>query len=511
MNYDLRPYQDKIARAILNSIFYHKGLTFSVEIARQGGKNELSSHLERFLLTININNPLQLVKCSPTFKPQTLISMTRLKDRLNDIGLYGWTSESGYIIRLGEARAVFLSADVGSHVVGNTAHLLLEIDESQDVTKDKFTKEFKPMGASTNCTVVHYGTTWDDSTLLEEVKQTNLELEKKDGIQRHFRYDWQEVAKYNLDYLNYVESERHRLGENHPLFLTQYRLLPIHGGGGFLNSTQVTQILGNHPRLHHPADRIVLNTGTLSSPFSETRSSKLEAGSSKVYVAGIDLAGEAETGDDIFLRTLNPRRDSTVITIAELTTQGLTSPYGRSDPEKPFINPDSNPLYPFLNQSLCIKVVEHYSWVGARHTDLYPKMVDLLKNVWHCKRIVVDSTGVGEPVASFLRGALGSRVVPFKFTARSKSDLGFNLLAAINSGRLKIYAADGSPEYQEMMMNLTRAKSVYRPNQTLNFFVDPRDGHDDFLMSLALVVEAAGLYQPRTAKGSGTFLESCVH
>jgi len=49
--------------------------------------------------------------------------------------------------------------------------------------------------------------------LLEEVKQVNLELERKDGICRHFRYDWQEVAKYNPDYLAYVEGEKQRLGE----------------------------------------------------------------------------------------------------------------------------------------------------------------------------------------------------------------------------------------------------------------------------------------------------------
>ena len=35
----LRPYQQEIALAILNSVFGRKGLTFSVEIARQGGKN----------------------------------------------------------------------------------------------------------------------------------------------------------------------------------------------------------------------------------------------------------------------------------------------------------------------------------------------------------------------------------------------------------------------------------------------------------------------------------------
>jgi hypothetical protein len=119
------------------------------------------------------------------------------------------------------------------------------------------------------------------------------------------------------------------------------------------------------------------------------------------------------------------------------------------------------------------------------------------------QKAVADSTGVGEPIAAFLRQALGHRVVPFKFTARSKSSPGFNLLAAVNSGRLKMYSGDGSPEYRELWFELNKAKSLYRPDRTLNFFVDPSDGHDDFLMSLALLVESTALCRPRTARGTG--------
>ena len=452
----LRPYQREVALAILDSVFNHKGLTFSVEIARQGGKNELSAQLELLLLTLNMSRPRNLVKCAPTFKPQTLISMMRLKDRLNDAGFGGiWFSETSYIVRLGNARALFLSADKSANVVGNTAHLLLEVDESQDVSKEKYTKEFKPMGATTNVTTVHYGTTWDDSTLLEEVKQTNYELEKRDGIKRHFRYDWQEVAKYNPEYLAYVEVEKERLGENHPLFLTQYCLQPIHGGGRFLSPQQRAQLQGEHPRRHQPDGN-------------------------RVYVAGIDLAGEAEVGEDDYLRALKPRQDSTVVTIGELD----------------FSNGDDVLKQPRVN------VVEHYWWTGRKHAELYPQLVDILKNVWRCRRVVVDATGVGQPVYSFLRKAMGSKVSPFVFTAQSKSELGFNLLAAINSGRLKIYAGDGSSEYQQFWLEMEKAKSQYRPSRTMNFYVDPAEGHDDFLMSLALVVEAARQYAPRGAKGS---------
>jgi len=73
----LRPYQREVALAVLDSVFGRKGLTFCVEIARQGGKNELSAQLELLLLTLYMAEPQNLVKCSPTFKPQTVISETR--------------------------------------------------------------------------------------------------------------------------------------------------------------------------------------------------------------------------------------------------------------------------------------------------------------------------------------------------------------------------------------------------------------------------------------------------
>jgi hypothetical protein len=308
-----------------------------------------------------------------------------------------------------------------------------------------------------NVTTVHYGTTWDDSTLLEEVKQLNLELERKDGIKRHFRYDWQEVAKHNPDYLRYVEAERARLGESHPLFLTQYCLEPIHGGGGFLNSQQRAQLQGTHIRRHQPE-------------------------SSKIYVAGVDLAGTMEEGEDAALRALKRRQDSTVITIGELDF----SPSQKDS--------DIVPL-PQVN------IVEHCCWTGKPHVTLYPQLLDVLKNVWRVKRAVVDATGVGAGVASFLSGALGmSVVIPFMFTQASKSRLGFELLAAINSGRAKMYVQDGSEEYREFWFQMAKARSTFRANQTMNFYVDPAVGHDDFLSSLALLVEAAR-YTPRSARG----------
>ncbi|MDD5313361.1 MAG: hypothetical protein PHO26_10035 [Dehalococcoidia bacterium] len=446
---ELRPYQQEVARAIFDSILQKKGLTFSVEIARQGGKNELSAHIEVLLLTMFIAKGGTSIKCSPTFKPQTLISMNRLKDRLDDFGYDGiWQAEFGYILRLGAARQVFLSADESSNVVGHTADLLLEVDESQDINQDKYSKEFRPMASSTNATSVHYGTTWDDGTLLEQTKQLNLELEKQDGIKRHFRYPWEEVAKYNPGYATFVESERQRLGDDHPLFRTQYRLLPLPASGRLFSRAQVTQVIGSHSRL---------------------RSRQPGA----IYVAGIDIAGQDEQLDEIILT--RPQRDATVVTISEVV---------RNENKEP-----------------SLKVVEHYAWIGKLHHELYPQLVAIIKNTWNCSRVLCDATGIGEPVASFLQKSCGARVQPFKFTQLSKSQLGFDLIAAVNSNRLKCYAGDGSREFAEFLLELEKAKSQYRPNQTINFFVDPSEGHDDYLMSLALCVKAAQDSTPRVATG----------
>ncbi|MEN8613965.1 hypothetical protein ABFB09_01590 [Dehalogenimonas sp. THU2] len=320
---ELRPYQLEIVQAVTDSVYGRRGLTFSVEIARQGGKNELSAWLQMQLLMAMHDLPLNIVKCAPTFSPQAAISLRRLCDRLDDAGLAGrYDVEDGHIVRLNRARAVFLSAEPGANVVGNTAHLLLEIDEAQDIGMEKFDRDFKPMAAVANATTVLYGTPWHEDSLLETVKRSNLELEQSDGIKRHFRYDWRQVAAFNPDYLAYVDGERARLGEDHPVFRTQYALLPVRGGGGFLSEEQLLVIEGRHPR------RRVPETG-------------------KTYVGGLDLGGEG-TGV----------ADQTVLTIAEVLDAPLTAVAG--DP--------------------AVAVVQHYAWTGLGANTLIPRVAAIARD-----------------------------------------------------------------------------------------------------------------------------------
>jgi len=451
----LRPYQAEAGSAIIASVLAGRGLSFSVMMARQAGKNELSAQIELYLLARNLGRYVDAIKCAPTFQPQAMISLRRLWSRLSEAGLQPLAAlEDGRSIRLGRARQVFLSAEPASNVVGHTAGLLLEVDEAQDVDREKFERDFRPMAATRNTTIVYYGTPWDDSTLLEEAKQRHLELERRDGIRRHFEYDWTAVLEYNPAYGRFVQAERERLGESHPLFLTQYALRTISGGNRLLSASQRAQLSGRHTRRAAPRD-------------------------GESYVAGLDVGGQSFVeGEGARLR----EHDATVLTVARVVAPA---------PED-------------AAQELTLEVVEHLALAGVPHDELLARLADVAGRVWRVRRLAVDATGLGETLARLLARALGDdRVSPVRFTAESKSRLGYALLAAVNGGRLRMYAADGSPEYAAFWREMELARALYRPNQTMGFYVDPSQGHDDYLVSLALAVQAAAAFdwRPRSARG----------
>jgi hypothetical protein len=446
----LRPYQAEAGRAIVDSVLSGRALTFTVVMARQAGKNELSAQVELFLLLRNLRRAVTAVKAAPTFEPQCRISLDRLWSHVtatpaSDIA----RREDGRAVRIGRARELFLSAEPDSNVVGHTAGLLLEIDEAQDVDRDKFEREFRPMASSTGATIVYYGTPWDDSTLLEQAVQHNIELERRDGIRRHFAADWQEVAPHNAAYAAFVQAERQRLGESHPLFLTQYALKTVPGAGRLFSAAQRAQLAGTHSRQSSPS-------------------------AGETYVAGLDIGGGM--GDSA------REHDATVLTIARV------------------VEPASDALI----KAPRIEIVEHIAMTGVPHDDLFARLADVLGRVWRARRVVVDATGLGETLARLLEGTLGADVVrPLKLTAESKSTIGYELLAGVNGGRVRMHAGDGSRESAEFWRQVGRARIAYRPSRQMNFYVDPVEGHDDYLVSLALAVHAAGEGIPaqRIARG----------
>jgi len=296
----LHPYQAAPAQAIVDSVLAGRGDTFAVLMARQAGKNETAAHVEAFLLNACRRRGGALVKAAPTFRPQAQISMRRLEGLLAASALGPPARESGYILRLGRARALFFSAGEGANVVGATADILLEGDEAQAIDEAKWNRDFRPMAASTNATTVLWGTAWTSRTLLARAIRTLREQEARDGRQRVFLVPWTAVAAVVPAYGRYVSGEIARLGAGHPLIRSQYGLEEIDEDGRLFPAATRALMRGSHDRQRAPTE-------------------------GRDYALLVDVGGEVDpaalagSADGAALREAEPRRDATALTVVEIT------------------------------------------------------------------------------------------------------------------------------------------------------------------------------------------------
>jgi hypothetical protein len=107
--------------------------------------------------------------------------------------------------------------------------------------------------------------------------------------------------------------------------------------------------------------------------------------------------------------------------------------------------------------------------------------------------LVVDATGVGAGLASFLADQLGQGprrviVTPLLFNRKTKSDPGWAFVGPIDGGRLKEHADDGTDItriYRHQLAACTY-EVLPEPGKLLRWSVPASRGHDDLLISAAL-------------------------
>ncbi len=445
----LRRYQAEIAESIAGAVLRDEGGRFAVMLPRQSGKNEISAHIEAFLMSLCRRTGGDCVKASPSFDPQSLRSLQRLQDVFAGSIIGSATRETAHSLKFGRARCHFLSTARGSRVVGATASVLLEADEAQDIDEDRWQKEFRPMGASADVCSVLWGTAWTSGTLLaktiRELRQSERAglrsvastASRAAGKSVHV-VSWERVADEVPPYGRYVESEIERLGPTHPLIMTQYLLQEIALEGGMFTPATRALMHGQH-------------------------SSRVTPEEGREYILLIDVAGPDELRlEGMLTNPSESRRDGTAATICEISR-----------------GPSGLATY---------RAVYRWLDIGSPHRQLYGVLVTLAET-WRCRRIVVDATGVGAGVASWLVAELGDRVLPFLFTSVSKSTLGWTFLGICNSGRWLDYRDDGSDEYKTFWQQVTHAVMVVAEGEArrIKWGVTQAGMHDDLLMSAALV------------------------
>jgi len=451
----LHKYQLPPARAIVDSVLHNRGREFAILFPRQSGKNETAAQVIAYLLNLFQKSPgSQIVMVSPTFKPQSQNAKRRLETTLaNDWNRGSWRSREGYIVQLGEALAMFFSAEPGANVVGATANVLLLCDEAQHVSEAIWTERFTPMAASSNATIVYLGTAWTSRTLLAKMISYLRTLEDLDGVQRVFVVGPELVAQANPAYGSFVARQVAKHGRNHPMVKTQYFNETIDAEGGMFPPARRALMLGEHDR-------------------------RLAPGAYAQYALLLDVAGEDEGAQDEadLLQLANPRRDSTALTVVEIDMATVADDLLRA------------PTY---------RVVDRKTWIGAKHAILHAQIRALALH-WRARFLVADATGVGQGLVSFLEKSLpGITVIPFYFTGASKSQLGWDFLSVCDTGRFKDHAsATGHQPSADFWQQLEHCQYeiLPGPNKTMRWGVpdgtrDPASGelmHDDLILSAAL-------------------------
>jgi hypothetical protein len=211
------------------------------------------------------------------------------------------------------------------------------------------------------------------------------------------------------------------------------------------DATRMALMRGDHPRRHEPVP-------------------------ARRYALLIDVGGEDEApGGALDRRTLeNPRRDATALTVVDVESSG------------------QRPMY---------RTVDRRLWLGVRHSALY-EQITALTHHWGAGWVVVDATGVGAGLASFLQQALPGRVIPVTFSPQVKSDLGWGFLAVVETGRYRDYVEDGAADTRQFWYEVAHCERQVGASdaKALRWGVWESPaydgliarGHDDLLLSAAL-------------------------
>ncbi len=448
---DLRSYQEAVAMSVVESVLHTQGRTFVVMFPRQSGKNELQAQIEAYLLLRLSRSAGEIVSISPTWKPQSENAMQRLERVLKRNFLTSplWVKELGYVYRIGEAKIIFLSGSPETNIVGATASALLSVDEAQDIQINKFDRDIAPMSASTNATRVFWGTAWTGQTLLARELRAAREAEQRDGIRRVFEIGAEQVGQEVPAYRAFVAEQVARFGRQHMMVRTQYFSEEVDAEGGMFGPGRIGLMRGAHAR-------------------------QAAAAPGKVYALLVDVAGEDEQAGSLSSGEMqalsNPGRDSTALTVVEVELAGLEDA---------------------LIQAPTYRVMDRRQWLGVKHTSLYAQLLALTDS-WRARFVVVDATGVGAGLASFLGKALPDKLLAVTFSQTVKSRLGWGFLEIVESGRWREYA----PFDEELLEQLQHCQYTILPGpgKTMRWGVPDRTRslasgslvHDDLVLSAAL-------------------------
>ena len=396
----LRSYQAEALRSIYKGALRRNGERFAVTFPRQSGKNETQAQLESALMAASLRRGGTIVKILPTEKNQGVVSRDRLEKVLRgglspDAPVRSSKAQTSW----GSTRVRYLSAGPNSAIVGATADLMLEVDEAQLVPPEKFDRDAAPMAASVNAARVFWGTAWDDQTLLSRESRQALADGDKAGQKQLFLTDAAAVGMEVPAYADFVRRQVDSLGREHPTVRTQFFCEEISDLTGMFTPERCAMMRGVHPPLSGPEK-------------------------DRCYVFLVDIAGSDELNTKARQTSgFDDRRDATVVTICDVALPQDAE--GRELWEK-------GPVWKVIAR-------RYYRNLPA---DLLKAELTREIEFWDPARVALDHTGLGCMLSDYLCRKYPGICRTYDITASAKSEMAWNFLAMVNTGRWQEYRID---------------------------------------------------------------------
>lgn len=448
----LRGLQGEIIHKVEKFIADHNGGVMPILMSRQAGKNDISAILQRRHLWRRQRSTLPAIwiRTAPTQRPQIVNSKKRLREILqlsakNRIGHPLFENaqlikEEGYIWRVGNASVEFISSGPNANVVGATASTCLDMDEAHKVIKAKFDEDFAPFTANTAAATLLWGVAANGLDTIEAYRQSNLE-EGRPDLNLFYPCDiWMDVHE---PYRIHVEDRVKKLGWDHPIIKTQYRLISVAAEGRFLSEAHIRSILsGDHPRQRKPKH-------------------------GKQYQIVIDIAAgneELNPNNDIEGNE-DTNTDSAVIWIYEVTPELA-----------------ENNLFPIIR-------LVNLIWSTGASLPKFEEEVKQTLEFWNPTKVTIDAIGVGRQIAESMKERFGEYCINvYTATSSSVSDDCFDLLARLNYSSVLMFQDDDSPEWAEFERQLGWTK--YASDKGRMKLLKPEAGkHIDMVKGLTYIRE----------------------
>lgn len=449
-------YQEEAVYSIIYSVITFSGDVKTMLFSRQSGKSEAMAFVVDTLCVLlpalaKFIPDLEQFKTGfrvGLFAPQSdqvATTYSRAMTRINSSNAEMVMSDPDINIEL--ESAVRLELTNGSYLAGQVAskqskiesktYDLVIVEEAQDVDDLIVSKSIEPMVSATGGSIIKVGTTgmFKNHFWYEIQHNRNVDRKVKDPrCRNHFEYDYKRIIKdrreqyekdhkrFHLNYENDVMRKKERWGEDSQAFKLAYALIWDLESGMLITDKEFNNIINKKLGYQMP-------------------------GLSDYVVAGMDI-GKAPA--------------ETVLTIGRVI----------KDPDDEFAKPYKQIL----------------AWValgGMDYEAQHHVIMDFIVE-YNIQTLYGDYTGVGRAVLDRLMYACGEyvNIVPYTFTAQSKSDMWYNFTSEISSRHLIVPANKKVRSTTEFMKFEEQMKNCQKYFNGAYMVCEKSEGYfDDFCLS----------------------------